>query len=94
MQMNAIDEKYKDAIFHMGVTLDIVTLQLPVASNGFIGVSIYCDANGIAKEFKANTRATRLAQACGHNIVIYGRSRSTYLTLLPLNKNESCMLLR
>jgi len=70
--MSIIDDKYKDAIFGMGTTLDIVTLQCPIAKNNYVGVSLYCDANGIAKEFKPNTRATRIAQACGHTVVING----------------------
>lgn len=72
LDINSIDKKYQSAFMNMSVSLEIVTLQVPQQSNGFVGVSMYCDADGIAKEYKPNTRATRLAHACGQKIIIHG----------------------
>ena len=61
------------SIGSMGTSLEITSLQMPTPSNGYIGVSMYSDGNAIHKEFKPNTRATRLARACGHSdIVLHG----------------------
>lgn len=71
-QLGKDNENYRSAIYNMGATLDIVTVQLPSIKNGFVGVSLYCDANGIAKNFKPNTRATRIAHECGQKVIING----------------------
>lgn len=52
--------------------VEIIVLQLPRPDNGYIGVSMYCDQNGKTKNFELNTRATSLAQACGHANQIFG----------------------
>ena len=52
--------------------VEIISLSLPTASNGFIGVSMYCDRNGKFKQLPINTRATSLAKACANDLIVYG----------------------
>ena len=47
------------------VSVDIVSLALPVKENAFKAVSLYCDDKGIAKKFPVNKTANALAEACG-----------------------------
>jgi hypothetical protein len=53
--------------------IEIITLILPTAANGFIGVSMYCDSNASVKHRPVNQRATVLAQQCGlANLTVVG----------------------
>ncbi len=68
-----LDPQLLSSLHSMGTSLEIVSLQLPSPRNGYIGVSLYSDANAINKDFKPNTRATRIVRACGHaNLVVMG----------------------
>ncbi|KAF4672969.1 hypothetical protein FOL47_011158 [Perkinsus chesapeaki] len=46
-------------------TVDILTLALPVPKTQYIGVSMYVDDKGVAKNLPVNTRAQGLTSACG-----------------------------
>lgn len=66
----------KDLIAQLGSLgggpCEIVSLYLPTKDNGYESVSMYCDSNGQSKSLPVNTRATSLANCCGHNTTIYG----------------------
>ena len=50
--------------------VDICTLHIPTKSNGYIGISVYSSGDSSGD---VNTRATKIAQACGHeDRVVYG----------------------
>jgi hypothetical protein len=54
-------------------SVEIVSLMLPCAANGFIGVSMYCDQNGKAKNQELNSRATSFAHLCGYtSMTVHG----------------------
>ena len=56
-----------------GSSVEICSLDLPTKANGFVGVSLYCDAYGSAKKCPPNKRATDIARACGYdNLVVFG----------------------
>ena len=59
-----VDEKTLDQIMSM-TSVDIMTVSLPIAENGFVGVSMYCDDKGRSKNLPVNDRATGLVMACG-----------------------------
>lgn len=56
----------------LAASVEIIVLQLPYAGNGFVGVSMYCDQNGKLKNLDLNTRASSLAQTCGHANQVFG----------------------
>ena len=57
----------------MGASVEICTLGIATPANGYIGVSMYCDSHGQAKNMPPNKRATDLARACGHiSLVVRG----------------------
>jgi hypothetical protein len=64
--------KAKGSYSGLAASVEIIVLQLPTASGGFIGVSMYCDQNGKLKKLELNTRASSLCQSCGHINQIYG----------------------
>ena len=45
--------------------VDIVALMPQTKAGGFVGVSVYVDDQGIAKELPINRRATGFSMACG-----------------------------
>ena len=59
-----VDEQTLDQLMTM-TSVDIMTVSLPVAENGFVGVSMYCDDKGRSKNLPINDRATGLVMACG-----------------------------
>lgn len=54
------------------IKVEIKTLAPPSKTNGFIGVSMYCDANAVAKHLSINERATGIARRCGYNETVLG----------------------
>jgi hypothetical protein len=75
------DEELKSIMASYGDNLagnvEIITLALPTAANGYQSVSMYCDGNSSfrngGKGSTVNVRATSVAQACGHkDLVIMG----------------------
>ena len=52
--------------------IDTVPLQLHKASNGWIGVNMYVDDQGEAKNLPLNERATAICQACGVMMAVRG----------------------
>lgn len=68
-----IDPQLLTSLQTMGASVDICSLSLPTAANGYIGVSLYCDGNAVAKGAPINTRATDLARCCGNPaLIVYG----------------------
>jgi hypothetical protein len=59
-------------IHNLGGSVEILSLLLPSANNGFTSISLYCDRNGQAKYLAQNQRATSLCQSCSLNTVVYG----------------------
>lgn len=59
-----VDERTLQQIMTM-TSVDIMTVSLPTAENGYIGVSMYCDDKGRSKNLPLNERATGLVMACG-----------------------------
>jgi hypothetical protein len=59
---------------HLGVDMvNICSLGLPVPAKGYVGISLYSHCEGKESNLLINSRATDLAQACGHHsTVIYG----------------------
>lgn len=47
-------------------SVEIFPVMLPTKDTGFLGVSVYCDDKGVAKELEENPRASGLVQACGY----------------------------
>lgn len=47
-------------------SVEIFPCMLPTKDTDFIGVSVYCDDKGVAKELEENCRASGLVQACGY----------------------------
>lgn len=71
--INAVSPKLMETLRSMGASVEICAMSLPSKDNSFIGVSFYCDANGIAKGARLNARATDLARCCGNtSIAVYG----------------------
>lgn len=71
--LSQLNPQLLSSLHSMGTSLEIVSLQLPSKKNGYIGVSLYSDANAVNKDFKPNTRATRIVRACGHaDMVVMG----------------------
>ncbi len=75
LKQNGMDDSsITDAMSKFGDKLaghvEIITLSLPQARNGFQSVSVYCDGNSRFRSGKEadqpNYRVTLLAQACGH----------------------------
>eukprot|EP01051_Picozoa_sp_SAG22_P003861 SAG22_NODE_195_length_15606_cov_21.340878_4_plen_387_part_00 len=52
--------------------VDIVALQPGTKENGFIGVSMYVDDQGVAKNLPINRRATAMAAECGMSLAVNG----------------------
>ena len=59
-----VDEQTLEQIMSM-TSVDIMTVSLPIAENGYVGVSMYCDDKGRSKNLPINDRATGLVMACG-----------------------------
>lgn len=53
-------------------SVEIVSLLLPTAQNGFIGISMYCDQAGKTKELPLNHRASSIATVCHYYSPIHG----------------------
>jgi tetratricopeptide (TPR) repeat protein len=52
--------------------VDIVALQPGTKANGFIGVSMYVDDQGAAKNLPVNRRASAMAMECGMSLAVNG----------------------
>lgn len=65
---------HADAINPMGTagSVEIVSLMLPCAANGFIGVSMYCDSYSKTRNLDGNARATSIANICGYTMQVLG----------------------
>jgi hypothetical protein len=46
-------------------SVDILSISVPMKENGYVGVSLYCDDKGKAKNLPVNERATKVGMACG-----------------------------
>lgn len=82
----SLDPNIFKAFAARGASVEICTLVVPNPSLGYIGVSLYCDGTGKTKNLPANSRATKIAQACGHtSLVVYG---DCYLSRCYDNEDE------
>ena len=85
----ALDPNIFKAFAARGASVEICTLAVPMPAFGYIGVSLYCDGTGKTKGLPMNTRATQIAQACGHTtLVIFG---DCYLSRYYDNEAEEWM---
>jgi hypothetical protein len=73
MSDSAVKEAMAQFGDKMAGQIEIITLCLPTPENNYRSVSIYCDGNNRFRTSggadQVNTRATALAQACGHKDV-------------------------
>jgi CS domain len=66
-----VDEKIIQQ--HIGqVHVEIKTLSPPSQANGYIGVSMYCDANAALKQTSINSTATAICMKCGYTTPVLG----------------------
>lgn len=61
-----LSTEFMQSMRDMGAQVEIISLAIPHESNGYIGVSLYCDGSAIAKGRSENTRATAIARSCGY----------------------------
>lgn len=84
-----MDPNIFKAFASRGASVEICTLCVPHPSLGYIGVSLYCDGTGKTKGSPVNSRATAIAQACGHSkLVVFG---DCYLSRYYDNEAEEWM---
>ena len=62
---NNVTSDIMDTLLASGVSIDIFGLSLPIAASSFLGVSLYCDDKGVAKNLPQNALANSLATSCG-----------------------------
>lgn len=53
-------------------TVDIVQLLPPIAATEWVGVSMYVDDKGVAKELPTNRRASEVCTQCGLSVQVLG----------------------
>jgi hypothetical protein len=53
-------------------TVDIVQLLPPSSATGWVGVSMYVDDKGVAKELPTNRRASEVCTQCGLSVQVLG----------------------
>ena len=67
-----MDPTMLSSLSSMGAAVEIITLCIANRANNFVAVSLYCDGNAVAKKLQVNSRATELAKACGHSLIVHG----------------------
>ncbi len=61
---SGMDSKTMDYLLSM-TSVDIMSISVPNRESQYVGVSLYCDDKGKAKNLPVNERATKLGLACG-----------------------------
>ena len=73
VDINSIDSNLLLHASSIADHVEIISLLLPVAVNGFLAVSMYCDSGAISKGLFFNSRATAIVRKCGYKeTVVYG----------------------
>lgn len=69
---STLDPALFEKLPQLGGSVEILSLLLPTAANGFVSISMYCDRNGQAKNLPLNVRASSICQVCAVQTAVYG----------------------
>jgi hypothetical protein len=71
--IQSLNPQILEHLSSLGASVEIITVGVASAVNGYEAVSLYCDGDGSSKGLSSNSRAIEIARACGHNsLAIYG----------------------